>query len=690
MGVVLGIVSVFALAFAVIGFPLALLLRRPTEGWIAAVADSLLYGFVLLTMAVTVFTWLGWAGVVLSAAAWIAFVVFAVRRRALPVRGTATGRVLIAAWILLFAVAIALRLHSVNFLPWVGDMGAYINWANGWQVTGTFVSAWPPLTAVFLSMSSFLFGTAQTASIMPVTGILLLIAVPRLLQRLGIGPWVVFATTALMAFQQHAVWYSSFPSSESLNLPLFLTWAMVLLGILTDERTRLPFLLATFALSTLALCLLRGSGSLLVVPVLAIVILAFFIPAWRHLTGRLVLALAAAATGAAVGFWYGITVIPHYFVTMQFKDILPGTVFDLVVNLGLTTTTPQLIVLLIALPAGLAWAGWRIERRELVAVEEPSRLLRGIQLGVIIALLLGVIAGAIIGATAWFILLRMGPLLLVGAAAVFLWPVFRKLTASQQVLTSMLMATVLMFVALHTYRLRIGLEHAFFLYWDRYLVSEYLPAATILTGVAVAAIVPFILRRKLVIVAAVAAALVIVVPSLPSLLLQSKHTYMAGAYEFETELIELGDGEIGPEGSTPIVWSATSEAQADSWFFPNTWMGFAVPLKRSFGIDVLNASQRRDNFAADEVLTLEALENYARCSPSDELVVYETQLGGPSVDERLSGEGATFSPLGEATSDISLLAQPADAGWTQAALTVKAWKVTVTDPATGTCEAMRD
>jgi hypothetical protein len=678
----------------VVGFPLALLLRRPTEGWIAAVADSLLYGFVLLTMAVTIFTWLDWVGVVISVAVWIALVVFAVRRRALPTRGAARGRLLVAAWILLFAVAIALRLHSVNFLPWVGDMGAYINWANGWQVTGDFVSAWPPLTAVFLSMSSFLFGTAQTASIMPVTGILLLIAVARLLQRLGIGPWVVYATTALMAFEQHAVWYSSFPSSESLNLPLFLTWAMVLLGILTDERSRLPFLLGMFGLSTLALCLLRGSGSLLVIPVLAIVVLAFFIPAWRHLTGRLVLGLAAAATGAAVGFWYGITVIPHYFVTMQFKDILPGPIFDLVVKLGLTTTTPQLVVLLIALPAGLAWAGWRIERRELVAVEAPSRLLRGIQLGVIIALLLGVIAGAVIGATAWFILLRMGPLLIIGAAAVFLWPVFRRLSASQQVLTSMLMATVLMFVALHTYRLRIGLEHAFYLYWDRYLVSEYLPAATILTGVAVAAlvplVVPFIVRKRLVIVASVAAALVIIVPSLPSLALQSQNTYMDGAYAFETELIDLGDGQIGPEGATPIVWSATSEAQADGWFFPNTWMGFAVPLKRSFGIDVLNASQRRDNFAHDEVLTIESLENYARCSPTDELVVYETQLGGPSVDERLAGQGATFTPLGEATSDISLLAQPADAGWTQAAITVKAWTVRVAEPAPGACEALRD
>jgi hypothetical protein len=693
---ILGIVLFFVGTFFVLGLPISLVLRRSSEGWVAYAADSTLYGFLFGTMTVTLYTWLGWFGLAMALTSWLGFVGGAVRRGEFPAQhGSPPRRALIVGWVALFAGAILLRLHSVNFLPWVGDMGAYINWANGWQISGAFASAWPPVTSVFLSLSSFIFGTAHTASIMPVAGIMLLIALPRLLQRIGLGPWVVFAATAFMAFQQHAVWYSSFPSSESLSLPLFLIWIIVILEVLVGSRWQLVPAWGVVALSTLSLCLLRGSGTLLLIPLIAVALLSLVVSPWKHLAGRFLIVLSAATTGAVIGFWYGITIIPNYYVTMQFRDILPSSLFEFLVSAGLTEPSPLLILILVAVPALFTGLALLREKSKKQVILTDSRILRVVQIFVVLSLVAGVVGMALIGATTWSILLRMSPLLLIGCGAVFLQPVFRKLTVPQQLIASLLMATSLMFLGLHTIRLGIGLRHAFFLYWDRYLVSEYLPAATALTAIALGALAPVINSRRKKIVASAIAVTIVAIPSAPSLFLQSQDTYMKGAYTFTRELIALaGDPTTGSApGSAnvaPIVWSGTSRGTAQGWFFPNTWMGFAVPMVRSFGLEVLNASQSQDNFAPDEVLTAGSLRDYARCSPDGTLVVFETQHGNLALDERVQDVGIVFAPLGTATSNISLLSQPADGGWTHANITVRAWEVSVQNPTPGTCDARRD
>jgi hypothetical protein len=682
------IVAAFAVVFTLVGAPLSLLTRRSEDGWLATIGDGILYGLLIVTVGVTLYSWLGGVGAVIAIAGLVATVVFAIRRGELPQRSvgpsTRARRILIAAWILLFVVALLLRLHSVNFLPWVGDMGAYVNWANAWHVRDYFVSSWPPLFGVFLSISSFFFGTANTTAAVGVSGLLLLVAIARLLQRLGVAPWVTFALTALLAVHQHAVWYSTFPSSESLNLPIFVTWALLLHASLTSERRIHPWLLAAFGLSTFALALLRGSGALLLVPLALIVVLAIIVPEWRRLSGRLSLVFATGVVGAGLGYWYGVSVIPRYFVQMQIKGLLPESISSIVDAAGFFDPTPQLVAALVLLPLALAALAHVLDRRWADSTAEPTRWSTIVPLALAAALVLGVIATAVVGAMTFSILLRLGPWLIVGSIAAFALPVYRRLPAAQQMIAVLLMASNIMFIALHTLRLGFDRGHSFYLYWDRYLVSEYLPAAVILSALAIMAILPWLIRKRLAIVAAVVAGAIAIVPAAPSLILQSQDTYMAGAYDFTVDLIELQSDSVDP-----IVWSGTSENAVDGFFFQNTWMAFGLPIKRSFGFDVLNASQRRDNFAPDEVLTLEALEAYALCSPNRTLTVYETQSGGPSLDERLAGTDVALTPLGERTSSIALLAQPASDGWTHAEITVKAWSVTVPGTNDAECEAPR-
>jgi hypothetical protein len=689
--IIAGIIVAFAAAFVIAGFPLAVTLRYATEGWVAAVADSLLFGLVVVTVGVTLFAWLGWVGAALALAGWAAAVVVAVRRRELPSRGLhPTGRVLMVAWILLFAVAFVVRLHSVNFLPWVGDMGAYVNWANAWQVRGYFVSSWPPLFGAFLSIAAFFFGAAHTTSAVGISGVVLLVAVARLLHRLGVHPWVAFGATALLALHQHAVWFSTFPGSESLNAPLFIIWILLLHACVTSVRARPWAAVAMFALTTLALIFLRGSGALLLIPLIATVVLTLIVPEWRRLSSRFTLATAGAVLGTGIGYWYGVAVIPRYFVSMQVKGNLPDSVSSIMEGAGLLSPTVQLAVVLIVAPVALVFASVRMERwgADPVTVSPGSATASKwntfLPIAVATVFVVGVIGTAVVGAMSWAILVRLGPWLMLGAIAIFVLPIYRKLPAATQAIAVLLMGTNVMFIALHTVRLGFDRGHSFYLYWDRYLVSEYLPAVVVLSAVAISVCVPWIAAKKLTFVAAIAAGIIIVAPATSSLILQSQDTYMAGAFEFTTELIGLQD-----DSDDPIVWSSSSENAAPGFFFPNTWMAFGLPIKRSFGYDVLNASQRRDNFAPDEVLTYEALEGYALCSPDRSLTVYETETGGPDLAQRLTGTDAVLSPLGTLTSSISLLAQPANAGWTQANITVDAWTVTMPASADAPCEAPR-
>ena len=247
-------VSILTLAviFVVGGIPFAWAVRRRTEGWIALVIDSALFGAVAVTLAITAWTWLGVGGIVVTALLYLAAIAWLVVTKpglpARPARLSPASWGLVAAWVALFALAIALRWHDVNFLPWVGDMGAYVNWANEFVRTGELNAGWPPVFPVFLSICSFLFGSAGTTSGMAISGILLLAVIARILGQLGVNRWIVFGVVGALAVNVHAIWFATFPGSESLNAPFFIAWLSVFVTVLrTEGRDRVAPLAVAFS-----------------------------------------------------------------------------------------------------------------------------------------------------------------------------------------------------------------------------------------------------------------------------------------------------------------------------------------------------------------------------------------------------------------------------------------------------------
>ena len=680
-------VAVTTAIFLVVGIPFAIALRGATEGWLALLTDAAGYGVVFLTLSITAWDWLGIPGIVVAALIIAAFSVYAVRRRAgFPrLRGRERPRrSLVIAWVVVGVIAVAFRLHDSTFLPWVGDMGAYVNWANEFVRTGHLAASWPPVYSVFLAVGSAVLGPAGTTAAIPFTGLLLIAVVARLLTRMKVNPWIVLGIGGALAVNIHAIWYSYFPSSESLNAPVFVLWLSLFFSMLTAPRRALPALGGMTFLVMLDLDLLRASGSFLLAPLIVVVVVATVLPAWRRWAPRLWAFLFATLAGAEVGIWYGVKVIHSYFVNTQVKQQLPARFYLPLKQIGLLTAGPVLFAALavaLVLAAGGVYLAVRLSRRQ----NERGRSASGIlALAAAVVLVLAVVLFGIVGSNIWFILLRMGMWMVV-LTVVALVLVWRGREIGPRVAVVLLaVATVLLLIAFQTHRLGSDRPHAFFLYWDRYLVSEVLPALVILAGIGATMLLPVVQRawarrrpdeaaprlpRAFPALATAIAVVLTAVPSIPILTLETQNTYMAGADTFTAKLMSF------TKRSDTLLWAGTSTANAPGFFFPNEWMAFAVPMTRSFGYSFENVRQGHDDFRPDDVPTVDQLKGLAESKNA--IYVYEVQkASGQPLDERISDPDLTITEVGEATSAISLLAQrPTLQHWTTARIHVIVWKV---------------
>ena len=694
---VLLVVAVLAVAFLVIGSPVAFSLRKSTDGWAPLVIDSVVAGLVLTTLAVTLYGWFGVAGPILVALLWVAALVWAILAkvgRPSFTRPDRAGALLIVAWIVVGVAAVALRLRSVNFLPWVGDMGAYVNWANEFVRTGTNYASWPPFFSSYLAISDRLFGTSLTTAGVPLAGLIFVFVVARVTRALGAGRWATLITAAAVTVSVEAIWYSSFPASESLAAPLFVAWLGSVIGVMSATgRRRVAFVVAA-AVLMLSMGLLRGDGPISIAPLLVLAILSIIIRDWRGHAWSTWLAFSASLVGALGSYWYGIVKIPKYYIATQVKGILPHGAFAIAQRLRVFTPTPLTAVLLVVIAVVICAVGLYFARR-FAGREAETRVPRILGYILAIAIFLGLFIqvglpyhGKFYSGEVWNIVLRTGLWLSVALIVVIFFAARAKLGARTQSIVLFLGTIAAFYIALQTTRLKVARDHSFFLYWDRYLISEYTPVTLVLFGLALTVvwklwIGAWVARRRaslrpivraLPAILGVILALAAVLPTLPSLIIVEKDTYMAGAYPFEQKLIGLI-----PSKSTPVLWSASTEAQAAGWFFPNTYMAFAKPLDRSFGYDVPNIQNvPGGDFSPDPVLSVATIEKDAVCYNADTFTVFEAETGGPALSSRVSSPDITLTPLGTAHGRISLLSEPPTNGdWTHFTPTVRAWTVTV-------------
>jgi hypothetical protein len=652
---------------AVLGAPLALAVRGKNQNPAATLFDSVVLGLAvggLLLIA------LGNGGPGLAIAggvAWVALGVGLAWRRGWP-----SLRVLVARrpdrWSIALAAtlvaAAAVRLRSSNEVAWLGDMGAYVNWANEFARIGELNSSWPPLLPALMAAPSRLFGPAFTASVMPLFGILVLGGLVRVAGLLGIARPIQIGLLAVAAASPHLLWFSTFPASEMLQAVLLLGLvAVTALGLAPGGSQRHPATPAAIgvatALLTAALTFNRGQALGLVVPVLLVTACLVAAPgvaspaALRWWTG-------GALVGIGAGHVYGVEAIPNYWITMQLQTMLPSSALELARNLGLLSGATAAVVL-IAL-VGAVIAGLRIieavaARRAMVGSSElPER--EGTPWRHRIVCVALAIAGAALivlkgSGEVDAALGRIGWLLTVLAALPLLLPTIQSRRHGGPVL--FLGGIAVTYLLVHVLRFEEEQLHTVYLYWDRYLTSEYLPAVLCLGAVGVAALADalagrVVLRRVGAALAAVAAA-ALVVSWLPRLHVQTQQSAFSGMFGF----LETIAHRTVPDA--PVVWTADAPGNLPG-LFPNSSWAFGAPLQRTFGREVIGIPST-NNFAPDPIVTREDVVTAAACSPgrTASVVEWRHDLAAPGVATRLAGEGLTWTDRGRVSATTWSLGQ---------------------------------
>lgn len=686
-----------ALVSLAVGLPWALALRRAKDDLVDLVTDSMLVGIVLTVLGLTLYSWIGWAGLGLSVIVELALVARLVHRRRSAVRWPLlpVRRELLWAIVLLvvLAAALILRRHTIDFITYTGDMGAYVNWANQFLRTGQLYASWPPFFPMFLAFGGLLTGAEGVTAIIAGTGLLLILATVRILRMLGVNQWITLVVAALVAVHPESVWFSQIPLSESLSAPLLVLWLVSVAAMLTSERNARWAWAFVGGVTILGLSLLRGTAPILVAPLLLIGVIALLAPRWRHLAPRMWLLVAANGTGSAIGFWYGVDRIPAYYVATQIQQLAPAGLYRKLLDVGFLKVgfvsglaAIVAIVVLVAIYYVVrrfmpcedleTFPGHEAaDRRGRTATAEVPTVGIGVRiievLGAVL-ILRAVLDAHLRGSETWNILHREAFLLVILAiVAPVLLAVTRhgRVEASITIMSSVIAAV---FVQLQTGRLEGTKTHSTFLYWDRYLYSEFFPVMMILTGIVFGIVfrvlvvrldpVAFVWRgrssstRQYAVTgfAALVVAFVLVKAVLPVTAYIQENTLLLGASTIEAKLqFAMSDTD------KPFVWGASSSRSPANSGFPNTWMPFATPLALSYGREYANSQhdQPEVDFSPDPVLTVADVDSAMACTDSRSIYVVESEQSGPSFAERVASSHLTVKRIATIKQDVVELAQ---------------------------------
>lgn len=673
--------ALVALVSAFVGLPWALVVRRRADDLVSFVGDAVLIGLVLTVIGLTIYSWIGAVGLGLAVVVELALVAFLLRRRqdlvwpTLPVRRELVWAV---AFVVVLAVALVLRRHTIDYITYTGDMGAYVNWANQFLRTGGLHASWPPFYPMFLVLGGLLTGAKGVTAIVAITGLLLMIATVRVLRMAGVAPWIALIAAALIAVHPESIWFSQIPLSESLNAPLLMIWLMAFIGVFKSERNAQIGWAFVGGVSMLALSLLRGTAPILVAPLVIIAVIALIAPRWRYLAPRLWAVLLANGAGAAIGFWYGVERIPQYYVQTQIRVLLPGGLFRRLVEIGVLRVGVVSAIVAILTIVVLAVVFWLVRRFSGGAFTRATREGLSVGIGVRVVevalgllLLVAVVDSDLSGSDVWAILHRMAFLLVV--AAILTPFVLAFVRHSRETASLAIVATTVaaVFVLLQNKRLETFRPHSTFLYWDRYLYSEFFPVMIVLVGLLlsvgyrllsvriVAKDVVFARAKSTtafgvtgIVVALVAFEMIQAV--LPTTTLIQQNTLLQGAGQIATDL----QNDMS-KVDQPFLWGGSSESSVTSSGFPNTWMAFATPLAISYGRTYANSQQGqpKGDFSPDPVLTASDIDVAMTCQKTSSVYVVESETTGPTLATRLARSDLTVTRVGRVDQNVTQLAQ---------------------------------
>ncbi len=610
----LGLVALLILVIALPGVPAAILLKPKQALRVAPTAALGLFvglGMVLLVVVglvhlaiYTVPVFLGTVAAI-SVGLWIA--VYSVRPTILPPRVTAPG---IAMTVIMFGAAL-LRTDPIYFIYQTSDFGGYINIANRVAIGDTFGYWFLDLFPAALSIPGLLFGTLHTVVLMPLLGLLVIVGVAAISDRLGFSPWVTVTAAFISAFHIVPVWFSEFPASETL-------FAVLLIGMLLLVATAMAkHSMATAAVAGVFgfLLAIARVNSILLAPIVLLAGVVALVLMNEKASGIMIRFIGVFFASSYVGLFYNIRFSSPYFVDDQLGLFFPDFVPRTVDRLG----NPFIAVVVGCVFGVVVWGVIVLAR--LIATK-PGLARRG-------SLIRGLRGGWWFDRFSWGSRCERKLLIAVGAdtdpraGAACPWTGrndrWRAVAshvvtaATSRVLDRAL--TAVGFIALQATRLdQPGNEAApYFLYWHRYYMSEVFPVIVILAMWSLEAVTSVVTRfvssdrwrRHAPALVAAAVITIIGFEALGPNIHMSSATMFDQAYEVIAELDDL----TSEPPDAPIVYLGSNELPP-GWFWPNTARLIARPLEDTFDRWIIgNAGPREPDLTATSAQLVGILED---------------------------------------------------------------------------------
>jgi hypothetical protein len=505
------------------------------------------------------------------------------------------GVIVAVGLLIVVGVALALRQGPSYFIFETGDMGEYVNGANVLAQTGRLAQSFPHGFTVLLGSTNLLLGQAHTVAALPALGVLLVLGAFAYARVIGLHPLAALGIAALVAVHPVTVWFSLFPVSESLYGVLLIAALYFLARARSDSS--IPY--AVVAGLFIGVMLLVRGNAMLLAPITVLALLASAaidddttVRVQRRFT---VVALLSLSVAYAYDLHYPRT----YFVQNQLRGLLPHSLFKVGNRLQLFSVSVPLVIalavgLVVVLRATLLVTRFVRPR----VVDRPVvfwRYAYGILLGAsAVAAVFMHHAGLLDALARWGIVLLA--LTLVGIAAIFVRPGRYLDGVDGSILVMTICAYSLLFMA----RVPVSKPHAYYLYYDRYLFSEVLPAALVLAAIGlhffVEAFVSVTTSRAVVVrVAIIGLAIVAALAFFPNV----KETHRITRYPLfgdSYQTLHRIDTLTHTDGNGAIVYSAPPVPPA-GWFFQNTYRAFALPLGETFRRTVVGLP--KDPFGSD-------------------------------------------------------------------------------------------
>ena len=636
------------------GLPLAVLLARSRSArtpFSHVVVDGIVLGlawYLLLGIVLAHLRELGQAQVlvptlVVSAAATAANLR---PKRAWPgIVNNARGSLLTLYVFIALVVAALTRGEPAYFLYQIGDFGEYVNRGNVLADGGTLGQWFTHGFGVMLALGNVALGEAHTVDVMPFLGIVVMGIAIALASRLGAGDWGKAAVATIFAIGVVPTWFSQFPASETLYAVLQL--AMILF-LVTALQTRHHATAAVGGALAFLLLLTRGNGLLLAPLLLGTLVVAALLVR-RETFAPLVTFTVTGMAGLFAAFVYNSRHSRPYFVDFQLPQFFSDGIVDQLDDLGSVGGAVPKGVLLAAVVALIVWLARLVNGRFGGSDAARRAAIPAVVLVAVAATFWPLDAGGLRDALERYdvVVYLLGALGLGLAIRRFPTPSF---SDADRVGVLLVVATGAAFALLHAHRFPAPRYAPYYLYWDRYLWSEFFPLLVVLAGLGVT-VVELAWRRlgrdprtRAVGAAGLTVAGLAAVWTLWSAGdLSRQHRFMGDAYGDMARLADL-------TGERPIVYAGVERPLVPlPLYFPNTYRLFATPLLETFEKRVLNIDLHP--FAHDPRPNLDDVRRLMDESGVDRVALVEV------VDP---GDGATpgLRTLGTVDVEIPMLDRP--------------------------------